>query len=57
MGIRNGAPWCNILRKMSLVDFYCAFQKDNDSRLIKMLDKSMDGTGVRGKLAISAACE
>jgi hypothetical protein len=50
IGLRNGAPWCNILRNMSLVD-YSVFQFEirNWRRLMETLDKSMDGAGTRGK--------
>jgi len=45
VGLRNGTPWCNILRRLSRADFYCISQGRNYLRLIDTLKKSTDTAG------------
>lgn len=39
VGLRNGTPWCNILRHMFQADFYSIFETENHMKLMDALTK------------------
>jgi hypothetical protein len=47
IGLRNGTPWCNIIRSLSLTDFITIVE-GKTTRMVRTIYKSMDKTGTQG---------